>query len=328
MQPAGQHLVVDVAQVTVQHIGPGDQSGLPGDGGRGVGVITGDDDGPHTGGPQRGDRLTHPLTQGVFERGEAQELQLPLGLVAARWCGGVVSAGEADHAGAAAGQLAQLLHRLVRRGGGEVASAQHRLRGAADRDLDPVIAAPDAGDQLANRIERVTDYRLADDPHPGPFGRGGQFGFHRFAGGCRAGPRGWLGAQRRGQHVRCGAGDLDEPQLVLSQGAGLVGDHHGRRTDRFPGLEAPQQRTPAGQLPAADGQQHGNQDRQFLRNGRERDGEAFQEHVLQRPAGQQADHRNEHAGRDRGDEYDRASSRSDFCSGVTGSRSVAASLPS
>ena len=284
-QQLPQLAIVEGGDVTAgAHRRPGGQPGLLGHRGRGRRMITGDHDRGHPGCGQGGNRVRHTDAQRVGERGQPDEPQLRLGLLALAWRRGKVAFGECDHPQSAAGQLRELRVDPGSLVGIEHTTLQHRLRGARGRHPHPIAHTPGAGEQFAGGIEREPGQGLAALKDPGLAGRGGQRAVHRFP----AGPVHRLGVQRGVQHGRT-SDHLAESQLVLGQGAGLVGDQGGDHPQGLSGAQPPQQRPAPGQLPAPDREQHHHQDRQLLGHRGERHGQPGQQHLPPRLPGQHPD---------------------------------------
>ena len=192
--------------------------------------------------------------------------------------------GEPDHPQPAGGELGGLCFGAAAAIGWQRAAGQYRLSGTGHRQQQAVAGAPGAAGQPAGRVERERGDLLAGLADSLGRRGGGQLGLDRLAG--LPGPARRLAGQRGGQYDVPVAVDPGQLEPVAGQGTGLVGDHDGDRAERLPGAQPAQQRAAAGQLAAVHREQHGDQDRQLLRDGSEGDRQPVQQHLVPASAGQ------------------------------------------
>ncbi len=269
-------------------------AGLAGGRGDRLGVVAADDDRPHTGVGELGHGIADPGAQRIAEGGQADELEVGLGIGGVAGGGGDMALGDRDDPERVVRQPLDVVEHRRALGLGHRARLEHRLGRALDGHPGAVGVAPHRALAPAHGIERVPGDALAVVALTG---RLRQRAVHRILRRRRA-----VRGRRGGQHVLAVAVDLLDHQPVLGQRPGLVGEQHGHRADGLRGPQAPEQDAVSRQAQAAERDERGDEDRQLLGDRGERERQPVEQHVARGLAAEDAEERHEHARRHRDDQ--------------------------
>ena len=108
--------------------------------------------------------------------------------------------------------------------------------------------------------------------------------------------------RRHGQHALAVAVDAFDPEPVLGQRPGLVGEQHGHRPDSLGRTQSAQEHAVLRQSQTADRDEHRHEDRQLLGDRGERERQPVEQHLACGLAAEHADERHDNARRHRHDE--------------------------